>query len=170
MVTTCEPTTFPSGKFIREVLSGDVKLNQATLAALFLADRIEHILHPGEGLLELLESGQHVISDRYYFSSLAFQSEYVPMQWLASANKICKDLLSASYTFYLNVDPAVCYERLQGSRKHLEIFEHPEKLQLTHEKYMEAFQQYGGGENIIMIDGNRSKEEIHCDILDHLKI
>lgn len=170
VITTCEPTILPSGKFIRDILSANVVLNQATLAALFLADRIEHILHPNDGILDQLKSGNHVISDRYYFSSLAFQSEYVPMQWIANANKICKDLLIADFTFYIQVDPHICFERIKEGRKHLEIFEHPEKLQLTHEKYLEAFNQYGDGENIITVDGNRSKEDIHLEILSYLNL
>ena len=40
---TGEPTDLPTGQFLRSVLSGEVEADMRTVAALFAADRIEHL-------------------------------------------------------------------------------------------------------------------------------
>ena len=40
---TAEPTIYETGKFIRRVLSGEVKVPQSTVAYLFAADRDNHL-------------------------------------------------------------------------------------------------------------------------------
>ena len=72
-VYTAEPTTLSTGRFLRSVLRGDEKLTPETTAFLFAADRQEHVYGTG-GIVESCTSGKLVISDRYVFSSLAYQS------------------------------------------------------------------------------------------------
>ena len=72
-IATAEPTSGPTGKFLRQMLAGDFKVDERTNAYLFAADRCEHIFGKG-GVKELCESGKTVVSDRYFFSSLAYQS------------------------------------------------------------------------------------------------
>lgn len=168
VVLTHEPTDFSTGKFIRRVLAAEEVVTPATMSGLFLADRLEHITHPEMGLLRRMEEGMNVLSGRYYFSSMAFQSEYVPMSWIAAANSLCKSKLKADFTFYMNLDPDICYERLLAGRTHFDIYENPDKLHLTHGKYMEAFDHYGQDENIIVLDADKTPEHIHQEIWNHL--
>ncbi|MBR5669002.1 MAG: dTMP kinase, partial [Spirochaetales bacterium] len=71
---TAEPTIYETGKFIRKVLSGEIKVPQSTIAYLFAADRDNHINNPEYGIISHLKKGEVVISDRYFFSSFAYQS------------------------------------------------------------------------------------------------
>jgi dTMP kinase len=162
--TTHEPTDSETGRFIRNILRNETALGQESLAALFLADRLEHITNPECGILARIGQGETVISDRYYFSNLAFQSEYVPMDWLMSINSLCKEMLIADFTFYLNIDPAICYQRIIDRNESLEMYETPGKLERTHQAFLYAFEKYSIKENIHIINADRAKESIHEEI------
>lgn len=43
---TAEPTNRPIGKLIRDIFAHRLYGNDATIAALFVADRLEHLTHP----------------------------------------------------------------------------------------------------------------------------
>src|SRR4051812_8814260 len=68
---TFEPTDGHIGKLLRSILKGTIKADNRTIAGLFLADRLDHLLHEETGLVKMLEQGYTVITDRYYFSSYA---------------------------------------------------------------------------------------------------
>ena len=61
---TAEPTIYETGKFIRRVLSGEVKVPQSTVAYLFAADRDNHLNNPEYGVKAHLAKGETVISDK----------------------------------------------------------------------------------------------------------
>ena len=68
---TQEPSEGPIGKKIREYLSGPTRhLTPQEELALFMADRREHVERV---IRPALAEGKIVISDRYYFSSAAYQ-------------------------------------------------------------------------------------------------
>ena len=68
--TTHEPTSFETGKLIRSIFNHTVNADQHTIAALFVADRLQHLLDKENGILAMLEKGYTVITDRYYFSPM----------------------------------------------------------------------------------------------------
>ena len=70
---TAEPTEYPSGKKIREALSGRLPATPLEMAEMFASDRAIHNVHEGDGINACLSAGKTVISDRYYYSSLAYQ-------------------------------------------------------------------------------------------------
>ena len=78
--TTCEPTDSPIGSIIRDIFKHRIKGDHRTIAGLFVADRLDHLLNKLNGILKKLEDGYTVICGRYYFSSYAyhFRSE----RWL----------------------------------------------------------------------------------------
>lgn len=161
-----EPTNSPVGKMIQDVMTGKVILANESIAALFLADRLEHISNPVNGLNEKLKNGYNIVASRYYFSSYAFQSDAVPLKWLIESNELCKSLLKADFTFYLNIDPNLSYERVIKRGKQLELFETKEKLIRTHNQYLKAFDLYGYDENIFIINAENSIQKIHSDIMN----
>ena len=73
LFVTTEPTNLPTGKFIRKILKGEFSIDEKTIAYLFAADRCEHI-YGKNGIIENLQNGKLVVSDRYFFSSIAYQS------------------------------------------------------------------------------------------------
>ena len=72
-VATAEPTTGETGRFLRRMLGGEFHVDEKTNAYLFAADRCEHIFGKS-GVKELCDDGKIVVSDRYFFSSMAYQS------------------------------------------------------------------------------------------------
>ena len=149
---TAEPTDLPTGTFIRQVLRGEETVDPRTLAALFAADRVEHLFHPTEGILAKLAAGYHVISSRYYFSSLAYQSEYVDPAWVARLNSLAKATLPADLTIFLDLTPELSMRRIASRGEGSELFETLEKLRQVRVDFKQAFAVYGQGERIVVID------------------
>jgi dTMP kinase len=112
--TTCEPTEHEIGQFIRQVLLGDARTDPRTLAYLFAADRNEHLYRKPGGICSRAEEGQIVISDRYLFSSLAYQSEKCGFDFVFSLNK---DFPLPEHLVFLEVSPETCQERLKKRTK-----------------------------------------------------
>jgi dTMP kinase len=73
----CEPTPPPVGVLIRSILRHQVDAHPAVLAPLFAADRRQHV-DGADGVRAVTASGTRVLSDRYFFSSLAYQSLDLP--------------------------------------------------------------------------------------------
>jgi len=71
VVLTCEPTDSPLGQQIREYFQGSERyLSPKEELNLFMADRREHM---AEVIEPALNEGKIVITDRYYYSSAAYQ-------------------------------------------------------------------------------------------------
>jgi dTMP kinase len=71
VVLTREPTDGPTGRRLRDYLQGPARnLSPEEELRLFIADRREHV----EQLIKpALASGRVVVTDRYYYSSVAYQ-------------------------------------------------------------------------------------------------
>ncbi len=71
VVLTCEPTDSPLGQQIREYFQGPERyLSPKEELNLFMADRRVHV---AEVIEPALAEGKIVITDRYYYSSVAYQ-------------------------------------------------------------------------------------------------
>src|SRR5690349_21595737 len=81
---TREPSTGPVGRMIREVLAGQhAPFDRHALALLFAADRLDHLAREIE---PALGRGEHVLTDRYYHSSFAYQSLDADKSWVRAMN------------------------------------------------------------------------------------
>lgn len=167
---TAEPTELPTGKFLRSILQKKVDADPRTVAALFAADRIEHLFHPEEGLLHKLEEGYHVIASRYYFSSLAYQSEFADPGWIASLNMLAKRTLPADITIFLDLDPEVSLQRIAARGEERELFETKEKLTHVRESFHLAFKHFGDNENIHIIDASGDPIDVSDAIWEVLEL
>jgi dTMP kinase len=156
---TKEPTDSPIGSVIRQIMTGRVKTDNKVIAALFVADRLDHLLNDTDGMVGLLKRGISVISDRYYFSSYAYHSVDVDMEWVIQANSISAEILRPTLTIYLDIDSNTALERMMNGRTRLELFEERERLLKVRELYFEAFDRLEGEEKVVVVDCNRPKEE-----------
>ncbi len=114
---TFEPTDGHIGKLLRSILKGEKSVCQESIAALFLADRLDHLLNPVNGIVKLLAEGFTVISDRYYFSSYAYHSVYVDMEWVMACNSKCAAILRPQLNLFIDVNPKVSMNRIQKNRE-----------------------------------------------------
>jgi dTMP kinase len=83
---TSEPTQGVIGRIIRQILKKQLPAEANTVALLFAADRTEHLYQKDKGILAQLRQGRLVLSDRYLFSSLAYQSLGCDPQFVFSLN------------------------------------------------------------------------------------
>lgn len=161
---TFEPTDGHIGKLLRSILKGQITADQTAIAAMFLADRLDHLTHPTHGLLRKLEEGYTVITDRYYFSSYAYHSVYVAMDWVIACNKACADMLRPTATIYIDVPPAICMQRIEAAREGTELYERADLLEKIHANYLKAFNLLAAEETVYPIDGNRPVANVANDV------
>lgn len=167
--TTMEPTDSPIGSLIHQIMTGRIKTDNKVIAALFVADRLDHLLNDVDGIVPKIENGVTVITDRYYFSSYAYHSVDMPMEWVIQANEQCEHVLKPTATIFIDVNADTAIERIAKNRFHRELFEKKSRLIKVREKYLEAFERLKEKENIILVDGNQTPEKIAEDIWEKIQ-
>lgn len=167
--STMEPTNSPIGSLIHQIMTGRVKTDNRVIAGLFVADRLDHLLNEVDGILFKINEGITVITDRYYFSSYAYQGVDMPMEWVIKANEQSSMILKPTVTIFIDVDPAVAVGRMAKNRFHQELFEERSRLVKVRENYLKAFALLEKEEKYVIIDGNRSQEEIAGIVWDNVK-
>ncbi len=148
-VLTKEPTTGPVGKLLRRALGDQLSVSEETMGLLFAADRREHVR---QTILPQLLEGIHVICDRYYLSSLAYQSRTVSEDWLWHINSFA---LIPDVTIFINLPVQEAMKRIDSRGLEREVYEEASILnairnvfcRLLHEKAERA------GKRIMVVDG-----------------
>lgn len=168
---TSEPTSFPTGKFLRSMLKGDFAVDARTSAFLFAADRSEHVWGSEENSIHSqLKQGKVVISDRYFFSSLAYQS-------VDCSEKLPRALNSffplPVLLFFFAIEPEIALSRI-GNRQTTEIYEKLDFLGETETQYEKIINEYESpekneGMKIVRLDASKPKEQVHQIILSEIK-
>lgn len=151
---TQEPTDAPIGRLIRQILTGEWTADSRVTASLFTADRLDHLLNANNGLCQKIADGTNVICDRYYFSSYAYQSVDMPLDWLLAANRPAAELLRPTLTLFLDVPVARALARIQAGRGRTELYEKEERLLAVRQQYFKAFAKLRAEENIAVIDAD----------------
>jgi dTMP kinase len=162
--TTFEPTDSRIGVMIRDIFSHRMEGDHRVIAALFVADRLNHLLNSQDGILKKLDEGYTVITDRYYFSSYAYHSAHMDMDWVIKANALSAELLRPDLNIYIDISPEVSMERINKGRTSVEMYETLENLTVVSQKYQQAFELLSDVEKIVNIDGNRHADIIAEDI------
>ena len=161
---TAEPTTFPTGVALREALGGKVKKTECEMATMFVLDRIAHNIHPTEGINAILESGQDIICDRYYYSTLAYQGHSTNYEWTKSMNLLCPEIRRPDVCIYLDLTPEQSLDRISRGRDSVEIYENAETLGRVRSAFMRVFNDLGDSDNIAIVDAYRDPSEIASEI------
>ena len=166
---TREPTDGPIGSMIRQALTGRIQLDNRAMAALFAADRVDHLTNGSNGLLPMLDRGIHVVTDRYYFSSYAYHAVDMDMDWVIQANAQAAALLRPTATLFIDVSPEVSLERISKNRFHTELYEEQGRLTRTRALFYEAFERQKDCENVIIVDGNLDEDSLEAAIWEKVK-
>lgn len=160
---TAEPVeSSETGRFLRRILSGEVPVHPATAAFLFAADRNEH-LYGKDGIVEKDKDGILCFSDRYLFSSLAYQS--------ATCGEELPKLLNSTFPlprilFFFKITPEVSLSRITG-RGVTEIYEKADFLRKTeaeYEKVVASFRNAESGMKVVEIDATQSPDDVFAVI------
>jgi len=110
---TFEPTSSALGTLVRQVLRKDIVTTPLALALLFAADREDHLHHPITGINQRLLNGEIVISDRYFFSSLAYQSIDCGFEKVLSLNQFPYP----QYIFFIDTPIDDCLFRIDERKE-----------------------------------------------------
>ena len=161
---TCEPSERPIGKLIRDVLEKRLVVTPDTLAAMFLADRLDHIQNDENGILKHLKEGVHVISDRYYWSSYAYHSLDVDIKWVIELNRAASKILRPDITLFLDLPADISYERITANRESKDLFEKKELLQRVRDNYHHAFKLLRKEEKYAILDADKTIIELAEEI------
>jgi dTMP kinase len=172
---TSEPSPGPIGNMIRQGMSGRLSFSEGgqsdgsmnlfdqQMAYLFAADRHDHLYNSVNGVFKNLRSGTHVVSTRYYFSSLAYhasseeESEFVKS---LNSNFPEPDLL-----IYLDCPVEQSISRL-SKRTFADAYENSEKLKIVRENYSRIIDNYKG--RLLVVDAVTSPQELGRLIWDEV--
>jgi dTMP kinase len=161
-VYTAEPSRGKIGKFIkRYCLHGGKRIPSIVEALLFAADRYEHV---ETEIIPALKDGKVVISDRYMYSSLAYQGAAgLNLDWIRRINE---HAVPPNLAIFIDVEPNTVIKRLKPKKSVMENLETQRKVREVYLKFVE------NGE-LVKVDGNKPKSEVAKEIfsvvLDCLK-
>ena len=169
-VTTTEPSSGPIGNLIREgfkkrvLFVEDEKLFDEQMAYLFAADRHDHLYNEVDGIFPLNKRGVTTVSTRYFFSSLAYHVNSI--EEYNFVKKLNEKFPLPDLTIYIDIPIDISLQRI-ALRAHQDTYENREKLIKVKENYKRVFEEYN--ENLLIIDGSKSIQEIHSIIKKYVK-
>jgi dTMP kinase len=148
-VYTAEPSRGKIGAFIRKsCLYGEKRLPSGVEALLFAADRVEHV---ESEVLPALRQGRLVVSDRYVYSSLAYQGAAgLSLTWIERINERA---LRPDFAVFIDVDPRTAMQRLKPKKSVMENLETQRRVQQIYLSYVERG-------DLVRIGGNKPKKEV----------
>lgn len=162
---TAEPTATGLGGMVRDGLGAEHPRTSDELAAMFLADRVAHNVSQKSGIRRYVEGGTDVVCDRYYYSSIAYQGVDGSLEWVADMNLNCPSIMKPDICIFIDLDPEKCLEHIRAGRSHFEIYEeNAAVISETRRRYGIVFDMLDGRDNIVIVDGARSREEVFADI------
>jgi dTMP kinase len=150
-----EPSSGEIGRFIkRYVLHRRRRLPATVEALLFAADRVDHVERE---VKPMLDEGKIVVLDRYLYSSLAYQGAAgLDLKWIMEINKMAP---KPDLAIYLDVPVEVIMMRIQ-KRQRRSVMESLEIQLKVREIYLKLVEEG----YLLLVDGNRSIEEVSQDI------
>ena len=153
-IYTAEPSRGKIGKFIkRHCLHGEERVSSIIEALLFAADRFEHV---EDVIVPAIGKGKIVVSDRYVYSSLAYQGAAgLDLEWIEKVNE---HAIHPDLAFFIDVKPEIVVKRLKPKKSVMENLQTQQKVREVYMKFVE------NGE-LVKIDGNGSVQEVAESIL-----
>jgi len=157
---TREPTNGAVGRILKSIVKRR-DVDSRVEALLFAADRLEHL---NRIILPYLEKSYIVVSDRYVYSSLAYQTVTTgERKWVREINKFAR---KPDLTLLLDVEPKVGLSRI---RRHRTRFEEESFLERVREEYLRLAEEDG----LIVIDASKNIGEVFHEVVrvvgEHLK-
>jgi len=169
--STREPSDGPVGVLIRQILTGRCVVpgihgsrppSWTTMALLFAADRVDHI---EAEIVPNMMDGVTIISDRYDYSSVAYQSissgEEEVVDWVKTLNEHAR---RPDLTIVLDIPPEVAERRRIERRRGRELYD-DEEMQKKLASFYDTIESHFPDDRIVHVDANRSVEEVATDVM-----
>lgn len=161
-----EPSGGPVGALLRQALSGRLVGHTGrppawnTMALLFAADRLDHL---EVELLPNLRDGVCVVCDRFYHSSVAYQSitggGEGAIDWIVELNRHAR---RPDLTIVLDVPAPVAAERRRRRRSD-EIYD-DEQLQSSLTDFYVSLERHFPNERVVHVDADGPIDEVAARI------
>jgi len=165
------------GHLLRQILTGRVVVpgmhgarppTWTTMALLFAADRLDHLeaeIHPN------LMDGVTVVTDRYYHSSVAYQSVSAgkaedTTAWVREINRQAR---VPDLTIVLDVRAEVAADRRRARARTRELYE-DESLQQELVRFYDDIETHFPGERIAHVDANVGVEEVAAEVMRLVRV
>ncbi len=170
ILLTKNPTDSYVGQFIRKsLLAGKVRMPPVAIQYLFGADReIQQ-----EEIVKHLKKGEIVISDRYFWSSVAYgladkkEFEYENSARLSlvafSLLSMYHQFILPNLTIYLDISVEESMKRISGSKKHTEIYDNRNMNIRVEKGYRWLIKKFPG--EFVILDGTKKEEILEKEIL-----
>ncbi len=155
VILTHEPGATHVGEKIREIiLDTTMEIDPLAETFLFEADRIQHVKRM---IKPAIESGTWVISDRFFYSTMAYQhgGKGVDKNLIETLNSIATDGIEPDIVFLIDISPSTAMRR-KGKPDRMEM-EGIKFLNNVRNAYLEIAKHE---KNFIVIDGEKEIEEI----------
>jgi len=151
---TTEPSSGQIGKFVRTcILQREERMSTIVEALLFAVDRVDHVKRT---INPAIKDGKIVVSDRYLYSSLAYQGATgLSPKWIEEINEFA---LSPDLAIYIDVPSEIVMKRLKRKRSVMESLQ-------TQRRVREVYLKLVMDGRLMLVDGNRPKHEVARDIL-----
>ncbi|MCR5732603.1 MAG: dTMP kinase [Sphaerochaetaceae bacterium] len=163
--TTFEPTDNAIGKVVRQALRHEIITTPQALALLYSADRHDHLYNPDYGIEKKTKEGTIVLSDRYFYSSLAYQTVQLDFDYVKTIN----NYPHPRCVIYLDAPVSLCMERINSRGEAKELFEKEEYLKSVRENFEKAFRELPEGVKLIRIPAELSAVEASLLVLKEIE-
>ena len=159
-----EPTDGHVGVLIGKYLSKEISFCEEVVAPLFAADRLDHLLNPKDGILSVIERGFTAITDRYVFSSFAYNGILLPLEWLIQLNSLSTKILIPNLIIFIDVDPEECINRIVARGRKKEKYEQLNVLKQARAGFFKSFELLKHEYPLVIVDGNQTPTIISDEI------
>ncbi len=153
VIQTSEPSKDRIGNFIRRYAErNDHRLTPETEALLFAADRFEHVMTVVE---PALKRGRIVISDRYLYSSLAYQGAGgLDLDWIREMNRFAP---KPDLGILLDLLPEFSLQRVERRKTVFEVSDYLRKVRNIYLRLVEE------GE-LVKVDADKPRKAVQKEI------
>ena len=152
-----EPSDGPFGKILRASMT-EGRFSPDEELDLFHKDRKQHV---DDVILPALKTGTHVVLDRYYFSTMAYQgANGFDVAKLRKTNESFAPAPDILFILDLDVDKAL--ERIGARGDEANEFEQRDSLQFCRDVFLSVKDE----PYTRVIDSSKSIETIHAEILE----
>ena len=153
VIQTSEPSKDRIGNFIRRYAErNDHRLTPETEALLFAADRFEHVMTVVE---PALKRGRIVISDRYLYSSLAYQGAGgLDLDWIREMNRFAP---KPDLGILLDLLPEFSLQRVERRKTVFEVSDYLRKVRNIYLRLVEEG-------DLVKVDADKPRKAVREEI------
>jgi len=144
-----------AGRLVKAWLAKKIEIKSGeAITLLYTADRYEHVK---KTILPAIKSGKNVICDRYFYSTIAYESAIfgISRKWI---RKLHENVIKPNLVIFIDIPPEISLRR-KRARPHDRL----EKVDLLR-RVREAYKEIAKEEGFFVVDGDRAKEEVFADV------